>query len=91
MSLTPAYDISNHVSLIYAKASEAPTDYARRGLAAAMYWAAYELWNAEYDSWKALVDLFGLDSSAAQCAWRRRTAYSEAVSVLHYPAFYTAA
>jgi hypothetical protein len=48
-----------------------------------MYWATNELWNAEYAAWKAIADSsLGPFSSAARCAWERRTAYSDASGLL---------
>jgi hypothetical protein len=87
MSAATANDVSSHMTLVYAKAKTLPA-YGAESLAQSMHWAAYELWGAEYTTWSALVSLFGPDNSAVKCAWRRRTAYSIAVSVLQYPAFH---
>lgn len=73
---------SEAISLVAAKASEAPALYHNNCKAAALYWAATELWNAEYASWRAAAQCLGWDSSAAKCAWERRTAYSELSGVL---------
>ena len=70
-------------ALIVAKSKEAPLGFKNCGKAATLYWAASELWNAEYASWKAVASsALGSDSPAARCAWERRTAYSDASSLL---------
>ena len=75
--------VSEATNLIVAKAKEAPSWYQEKSPAAAMYWATNELWNAEYASWKAIADSsLGPLSSAAQCAWERRGAYSDAFGLL---------
>ena len=74
--------ISDFTALVLSKSNEAPELMKKGGRASAMYWAALELWNAEYASWKALSSLFGVDYPAAACAWERRTAYSEIASIL---------
>ena len=77
--------ISEATSLIIAKAKEAPSQFKDLSKAAAMYWAASELWTAEFQSWQAIANSsLGSDSSAAQCAWERRSAYVEAHSLLIY-------
>jgi len=69
--------------LIVAKSKEAPAEFQACSKAATLYWAAVELWNAEYASWKAVSSsVLGSDSPAARCAWERRTAYSDASSLL---------
>lgn len=73
---------SETISLIVHKAKEAPERYQSCGKAAALYWATNELWNDEYASWKAATSTLGPYSGAAECAWERRTAYSELSSVL---------
>jgi hypothetical protein len=70
------------ISLVVAKAAEAPAQFKANSRAAAMYWAASELWNAEYASWNAASRTLGIDSAAARCAWERRTAYSELSGIL---------
>ena len=76
-------NVSEATSLIIAKAKEAPVRYHNHGKAAAMYWATNELWNAEYAAWKAIAgSSLGPFSSAARCAWERRTAYSDASGLL---------
>ena len=76
-------NVSEATSLIIAKAKEAPARYHNCSKAAAMYWATNELWNAEYAAWKAIADSsLGPFSSAARCAWERRTAYSDASGLL---------
>ena len=76
-------NVSEATSLIIAKAKEAPGAYRSSCKAAALYWATNELWNAEYASWKAIADsALGPLSSAAKCAWERRTAYSDASCLL---------
>ena len=75
--------VSEATNLIVAKAKEAPSWYQEKSPAAAMYWATNELWNAEYASWKAIADSsLGPLSPAAQCAWERRSAYSDASGLL---------
>ena len=70
-------------ALILAKAKTAPLGYKNCGKAAAMYWAANELWNAEYASWQAIATTtLGPNSSAARCAWERRSAFSDASGLL---------
>jgi hypothetical protein len=74
---------SEATKLIVAKAAEAPASYHKCGKAAAMYWAATELWNAEYHSWQAIASSsLGPFSRAAECAWERRSAYSDASALL---------
>ncbi len=73
---------SETISLIVHKAKEAPERYRRFPKAAALSWAANELWNDEFASWKAAALTLGPYSRAAECAWERRTAYSELSSVL---------
>lgn len=76
-------NISEATSLILAKAKEAPTQFLDAPKAAAMYWAANELWNAEFSSWQAISNSsLGSLSSPAVCAWERRCAYVEASSLL---------
>ena len=75
--------ISEATNLIVAKSKEAPAPYQGNSKGAAMYWASLELWNAEYASWKAIADSsLGPLSSAALCAWERRTAYADANGLL---------
>ena len=75
--------ITEATTLIVAKSKEAPLGYRNCGKAAALYWATNELWNAEYASWQAIATTsLGSDSSAARCAWERRTAYSDASTLL---------
>ena len=73
---------SETINLVIHKAKEAPERYRNSAKAAALSWAAFELWNDEYASWKAAADTLGINSRAAECAWERRTAYSELSSVL---------
>lgn len=73
---------SEAISLIAAKAAEAPSPFRDCGKAAALYWACCQLWNAEYASWEAAALTLGVNSGAANCAWERRSAYAELSSVL---------
>lgn len=73
---------SETINLVVHKAKEAPERYKNLAKAAALSWAAFELWNAEYASWHAAASTLGPYSGAAECAWERRTAYSELSSVL---------
>jgi len=76
-------NISEATSLIVAKAKEAPTKWQAYSKASAMYWAANELWNAEYASYQAIANSsLGSLSSPARCAWARRCAYVEASDLL---------
>ncbi|MGA1024126.1 MAG: hypothetical protein ACO3S8_05505 [Aquiluna sp.] len=72
--------LSEAIELIAHKAKEAPECY--RSKAAALYWAANQLWSDEYSSWRAACSALGPYSGAAECAWERRTAYSELSSIL---------
>jgi hypothetical protein len=72
---------TDFTSLIYTKSKQAPPVFSGSKVAA-LYWAASELWTAEYQSWLALVSIFGPDHSAVRCAWQRRTAYARASSLL---------
>ena len=75
--------VSEATNLIVAKAKEAPDLWQSGSKVAAMYWATNELWNAEYASWRAIADSsLGPLSSAARCAWERRTAYADASGLL---------
>jgi hypothetical protein len=75
--------VSEVTSLIVAKAKEAPEGYRNRSTAAAMSWAAIELWEAEFASWQAIAHSgLGALDSAAECAWQRRCAYADASSLL---------
>lgn len=75
-------ELSDFTPLLISKAKEAPAIYRQNSTAAALYWAALELWLAEYHSWQAVCHTLGYDSSPARCAWTRRTAYSEAAALL---------
>jgi hypothetical protein len=73
---------SEAIKLIIIKAAEAPYPYSECGKNATLYWAAWELWRAEYASWEAAAQALGVNSGAALCAWERRSAYAELSNVL---------
>ena len=77
--------VSEATSLIVAKAKEAPARWQAYSKASAMYWAANELWNEEYASYRAIANSsLGSLSSPARCAWDRRCAYVEATNLLRH-------
>jgi hypothetical protein len=76
-------NVSEVTKLIVAKSKEAPATVKKQSKAAAMYWASSELWTDEYAAWRAIANSsLGPLSSAAECAWERRTAYFEANGLL---------
>lgn len=76
--MTTTQELLDALAVVKSRAAADPNDRCSRGV---KLWAkANELWSDEYRSWKTLATLG--HTSAAECAWQRRTVAADLAALL---------